>query len=221
MPTPIQPDKLARAAGFDPYDFTDAVKGGADEYAGVPIGSWRQNGGEYLNVPDDYAAQLGFETGRSQSPEVDLEAEAEAIRENGLASHQPRQSTTHAVAKAAPAVSANAGAGYTLGEFAKTVREQPQVMGDVVDGAALLGSAGLAYATAEEGDVAEAAVATVGIFAAFKGLRYLCEQGNRQTDMAERQQRHQIQQNNQKQMESSPQRRLTQNTGSPIQVNGT
>jgi len=66
-------------------------------------------------------------------------------------------------------------------------------MEDVVDGVALLGSAGLAYATAEEGEVLKAGATAAGLFAAFKGIRFLCEQGDRQTDMAERHQRHQIQ----------------------------
>lgn len=203
MPTPIQPDKLARAAGYDPVDFVEAVQNGEDDFAGLPIGSWRQNGGEYLSVPDEYAEQLGFdpENGRS-NPKNDLIQRAE----QALAGVGNRGRTLgDGIADSAPPVSANAGASYAAGKFADTVKEQPQIMGDVADMAALLGSAGLAYATAEEGQVLKAGATAGGLFAAFKGLRYLCEQGNRHTDMAERQQRHQIQQQrNQQQPQSLP-----------------
>lgn len=207
MPTPIQPDKFARAAGFDPTDFVNAVQNGEDDFAGIPIASWRQNGGEYLNVPDDYAERLGFtpanttQNGRSNPETLTLDA----------AATQQKGDWAKAAREAAPPVSANAGAAYTAGKFADTVKEQPQIMEDVVDGAALLGSAGLAYATADEGEPVKAAASAAGLFAAFKGIRYLCEQGDRQTDMEEREQRHQIQQEKQRRMEgrNGSQRRLT------------
>jgi hypothetical protein len=189
MPTPIQPDTFARAAGFDPTDLVEAVQSGEDDYAGLPIGSWRQNGGEYLNVPDDYARQLGFTPGNGRSNP----SEAMQSAESAASGSPDDPNWPEAAREAAPPVSANAGAAYTAGRFAETVREQPQVMEDVVDGAALLGSAGLAYATAEEGEVLKAGATAAGLFAAFKGIRYLCEQGDRQTDMAERHQRYQIQ----------------------------
>jgi hypothetical protein len=194
MPTPIQPDTFARAAGFDPTDLVEAVQSGEDDYAGLPIGSWRQNGGEYLSVPDDYARQLGFTPGDGRSNP----SEAMQSAESAAAGSPDSPNWPEAARDAAPPVSANAGAAYTAGRFAETVREQPQVMEDVVDGAALLGSAGLAYATAEEGEVLKAGATAAGLFAAFKGIRYLCEQGDRQTDMAERHQRHQIQKDRQK-----------------------
>lgn len=193
MPTPIQPDTFARAAGFDPTDLVEAVQSGEDDYAGLPIGSWRQNGGEYLSVPDDYARQLGFTPGDGRSNP----SEAMQSAESAAAGSPDSPNWPEAARDAAPPVSANAGAAYTAGRFAETVREQPQVMEDVVDGAALLGSAGLAYATAEEGEVLKAGATAAGLFAAFKGIRYLCEQGDRQTDMAERHQRHQIQKDRQ------------------------
>ena len=189
MPTPIKPDTFARAAGFDPTDLVEAVQSGEDDYAGLPIGSWRQNGGEYLSVPDDYARQLGFTPGDGRSNP----SEAMQSAESAASGSPDDPNWPEAARDAAPPVSANAGAAYTAGRFAETVREQPQVMEDVVDGAALLGSAGLAYATAEEGEVLKAGATAAGLFAAFKGIRYLCEQGDRQTDMAERHQRHQIQ----------------------------
>lgn len=209
MSTPIQPDKYARAAGFDPYDFVEAVKAGEDEYSGIPIGEWRQqdmNGrGTYLAVPDDHARQLGFNPDSTSGGGKMDAAPVEVSRENPT----PPNGIV-AAAEAAPPVSANAGAAYTAGKFADTVKEQPQVMGDVVDGLALLGSAGLAYSTAEEGEVAKASLAAASLFGAFKGIRYLCEQGNRKTDMQERQQRHKIQQERTKQMEGEKgsQRRL-------------
>jgi len=196
MPTPIQPDKFARAAGFDPTDFVEAVQSGEDDYAGIPIGSWRQNGGQYLNVPDDYADQLGFTPENSRSNP----SQAMQRAESALAGTPDKPNWPEAARDAAPPVSANAGAAYAAGRFADTVREQPQVMEDFVDGAALLGSAGLAYATAEEGEVVKAGATAAGLFAAFKGIRYLCKQGDRQTDMAERQQRHQIQKDHRQQM---------------------
>lgn len=209
MPTPIQPDKYARAAGFDPYDFVEAVQSGENEYSGIPIGQWRQqdmNGrGTYLAVPDDHARQLGFSPESTTGDGKTAKNAVELKREN-----PSPQDGLAAAAKAAPPVSANAGAAYTAGKFADTVKEQPQVMGDVVDGIALLGSAGLAYSVAEEGDVLKAGATAAGLFGAFKALRYLCEQGNRETDMQERQQRHEIQQERQQQMEgqNSRQRRL-------------
>jgi hypothetical protein len=200
MPTPIQPDNLARAAGYDPVDFVEAVQTGEDDFAGLPIGSWRQNGGEYLSVPDDYASQLGFDPENSRSnPGSDLIEEARGT----LAGRDQGQAPGGGIADAAPPVSANAGAAYAAGQFADTVREQPQIMGDVADVAALLGSAGLAYATAKEGQVLKAGATAGGLFAAFKGLRYICEQGDRKTDMAERQQRHQIQQQREQQRPKS------------------
>ena len=66
-------------------------------------------------------------------------------------------------------------------------------MEDFADTAALLGSAGLAYATAEEGDVVQAGATAAGMFAAWKLLRHMSTQQDRRTDMKERQQRAQIQ----------------------------
>jgi len=206
MPTPIQPDKLARAAGFDPTDFVQAVQNGEEDFAGLPIGSWRQNGGEYLSVPDDYAEQLGFTPENSRSnPTVP------SLLDNAEQKDLGSPNWSKAVKDAAPPVSANAGAAYTAGKFADTVKEQPQVMEDVVDGAALLGSAGLAYATAEEGEAVKAGATAAGLFAAFKLIRHACNQGDRQTDMQERQQRHQLQQQNQRQMGRPQQREVPQN----------
>jgi hypothetical protein len=68
-----------------------------------------------------------------------------------------------------------------MGKFADTVAQQPQVMEDVVDGVALLGSAGLAYATAKEGDVVRAGLTAIGLFGAFKFFRYTCRQKDRPT----------------------------------------
>lgn len=234
MPTPIRPTKFAHAADFDPVDFREAVKNGEQDYAGIPIASWRQNGGEYLNVPDDYAEQLGFQTGRSnpsagrdlptkENGAVDLREMSERIsnEEYGEGAFAGQKSVGQAAAEAAPPVTANAGAAYAAGKFADTVKEQPQVMEDFADTAALLGAAGLAYATTEEGNPAQAALATAGMFAVFKGLRYACNQGDRQTDMDERQQRHQIQQKTRGQMGNARQRRLPQNeTGSAVQIGG-
>ena len=224
MPTPIQPDKLARAAGFDPIDFAEAVQNGEDDFAGLPIGSWRQNGGEYLNVPDEYASQLGFDPESVRpNPESDL---IEGARET-LAGRDRKGSLGDGIADAAPPVSANAGASYAAGKFADTVREQPQVMGDVADVTALLGSAGLAYATAEEGEVVKAGATAAGLFVAFKTVRYLCRQGDRKTDMAERQQRHQMQkQRDQQGPKALPEQGETSLNGTPesdraITVQGT
>jgi len=197
MPTPVKPDTFARAAGFDPFDLTEAVQSGEDDFAGLPIGNWRQNGGEYLNVPDDYAEKIGL------SPTSGRSNQSEAVQkkaESALSGSGSKPNWAEAVQDAAPPVSANAGAAYTAGKFADTVKEQPQVMEDVVDGAALLGSAGLAYSTAEEGDVVKAGATAVGVFAAFKLIRHACQQGDRQTDMQEREQRHQIQQQRESQL---------------------
>jgi hypothetical protein len=215
MPTPIQPDKFARAAGYDPTDFVKAVQNGEDDFAGLPIGSWRQNGGEYLNVPDDYAEQLGFDPANGRSNPTKMRGQKIAQ----IAENTDNPNWPEAVKEAAPPVSANAGAAYTAGQFADTVKEQPQVMEDLVDGAALFGSAGLAYATAEEGEVLKAGATAAGLFAAFKGIRYLCEQGNRQTDMQERHQRHQLQQQNRRQV-GQPQNRMKPKTPDQRRLSG-
>jgi len=142
--------------------------------------------------------------------------------ETALAGTPDKPNWPEAARDAAPPVSANAGAAYAAGKFADTVKEQPQVMEDFVDGAALLGSAGLAYATAEEGEALKAGATAAGLFAAFKGIRYLCKQGDRRTDMAELDQRHQIQQDRQKQMETGTptQRRLSGRTSRPPNDSG-
>ena len=194
MPTPIRPTKYARAAGHEPQDFVDAVQSGEREYAGVPIGSWRQDGGEYLAVPDAHADQLGL----SPDPRPNPSALGRSGRGSGSAEANqtpPAKTTGAALAEAAPPVSANTGAAYAAGQFAETVKEQPQVMEDFADTAALLGSAGLAYATAEEGDVVKAGATAAGMFAAWKLLRHMSTQQDRRTDMKERQQRAQIQDN--------------------------
>jgi len=214
MPTPIQPDKFARAAGYDPTDFVEAVQNGEDDFAGLPIGSWRQNGGEYLNVPDDYAEQLGFdpENGRSNPTEG-----GQKIAQ--MAKNTDNPNWPEAVKEAAPPVSANAGAAYTAGQFADTVKEQPQVMEDLVDGAALFGSAGLAYAVANEGEVVKAGLVTAGVFGAFKLFRHHCTQEDRQTDMQERHQRHQLQQQNRRQV-GQPQNRMKTKTPDQRRLSG-
>jgi hypothetical protein len=101
------------------------------------------------------------------------------LQQRDLFDQHPGTTWPEAVRDAAPPVSANAGAAYTMGKFADTVARQPQVMEDVIDGVALLGSAGLAYATAKEGDVLKAGATTIGLFAAFKMLRHTFRKGNR------------------------------------------
>jgi hypothetical protein len=195
MPTPIKPDKFARAAGFDPFDLTEAVQSGEDEYSGLPIGDWRQNGGEYLNVPDEYADQIGLspESGRSNPSESARKA-ANALA--GDTSHERAKEMMgwpEATREAGPPIAANAGAAHVGARFADTLKEQPQLMEDFVDGAALLGAAGLAYSTAEEGGVLKAGATAAGIFAAFKVIRHACKQQDRRMDAKERQQRAYIQ----------------------------
>lgn len=196
MPTPVRPDTYARAAGYEPQDFVEAVKSGASEYAGEPIGSWRQEGGEYLSVPDDRAEYLGISGGGSTRSNPEISGE-EIARQMGQTQPLARKSTGAAIAEAAPPVSANAGAAYTGGKFADAVKEQPQIMEDVADATALLGSAGLAYAIAEEGDVLKAGAVAGGLFAVWKLIRHQTTQADRQTDMQEREHRHQIQQDRQ------------------------
>jgi hypothetical protein len=201
MSTPIQPDKYARAVGFDPFDFVEAVQAGEDDYSGVPIGAWRQqdpNGGVYLAVPDDHAREIGFSpdstTGSGQRGAIQQ-------REN------PSERGLEAVADAAPPTTANAGAAYVAGKFADTVQERPEIMGDFVDGAAFLGSCGLAYATAEEGDVLKAGATAAGTYAAYKGLRMGFEWLTRRLEERKREQRHEMQQERQQMKANDHQRR--------------
>jgi hypothetical protein len=205
MPTPVKPSKYARAAGHDPTDFVSAVKSGELDYAGVPIGSWRQDGGEFLAVPDAHASELGLSgaarsNGSSLSglsnlptpPGYDIEREIRQIRREAQ-----ENSGMKAFGEAAPPVSANAGAAYASGKMAETLKEQPQLMEDFADIAALLGAGGLAYATSEGDSVVKAGATATGMFAVWKILRHVCTQSDRQTDMRERAQ---IQQQKQDQM---------------------
>jgi hypothetical protein len=209
MPTPIRPGKYARAAGHDPTDFVKAVKSGEPDYAGIPIGSWRQDGGEFLAVPDAHANELGLSgaarsNGLSLSDlsnlpptpgEFDIEAEIRQIKREAR-----ENSGMKAFGEAAPPVSANAGAAYASGKMAETLKEQPQLMQDFADITALLGAGGLAYATSEGDSVVKAGTTAAGMFAVWKILRHVCTQSDRQTDMRERAQRAQIQQQNQDQI---------------------
>jgi hypothetical protein len=201
MPTPVKPDSYARRAGFNHIDFVEAVKNGESEYAGVPIGDWRQEGGEFLLIPDDHADRLGFGGNGVRSNPSGFTGQQQGV-DGGGGSTLPQSTgaaTAQAIGKAAPPVSANAGAAYAASQFAETVKEQPQVMEDFADTAALLGSAGLAYATAEEGDVLKAGATAAGMFAAWKLLRHMSTQQDRRTDMQERQQRARIQDNRRRQ----------------------
>jgi len=207
MPTPVNPDKYARAVGFDPFDFVEAVQNGEDDYSGVPIGSWRQhdpNGGLYLAVPDDHAREVGFKpdstTGHSRKI-VERVKEATETREN------PSSGGLAAVADAAPPATANAGAAYAAGKFADAVKERPEVMGDVVDVAGLGLSAGIAYATAEEGQPVKTCLAAGGLFAAFKGVRMGVEWGKAWLEERKRRQRHQMQKERNQMQGNATQRR--------------
>lgn len=202
MATSLTPSEFANLVGVEPTDFCEACRNGVSEYAGYPVGDWLVGRGKAvrLNVPDELVEKHGSNRGMGSS--------SRQGRSNGhvdflkvdpsmLAGMSDKPNWPEAARDAAPPVSANAGAAYAAGKFADTVREQPQLMGDFVDAAALLGSMGLAYATAEEGEVVKAGATAAGVFATFKLFRYLSQQGNRQMDMAERQQRHQIQQQRQ------------------------
>ena len=192
MPTPVKPRYLARKAGLNPIAFVRAVQDGESEYNGLPIASWRQDGGAYLNIPDEYADHLGI--GPKKERESRPNPSEQPFGEYGQKT--PPTGWPDAVRESAPPVSANFSAAYTMGRFADTVAKQPQIMEDVADAAALLGSAGLAYATTKEGDVLKAGATTVGVFAAFKILRYACReksptgmQGQRRMQKQRQQQR--------------------------------
>jgi hypothetical protein len=230
MPTPIRPGKYARAAGHDPTDFVSAVKSGETDYAGVPIGSWRQDGGEFLAVPDAHADELGLSgaarsNGSSLSSLSDLPAppgEFDVEREIQQIKREARQnSAMKAFGEAAPPVSANAGAAYASGKMAETLKEQPQLMEDFADITALLGAGGLAYATSEGDSVVKAGATAVGMFAVWKILRHACSQSDRQTDMRERAQRAQIQQQKQGQMPNGGQKQLNGRRNGGTQTVGT
>lgn len=208
MPTPVKPDRFARAAGFDPEDFVNAVQSGASEYNGLPIASWRQDGGAFLNIPDDYAQQLGIGRERDDHERRPNPPEKYPFGMYGQRMPPPT-GWPDALREAAPPVSANAGAAYTMGKFADTVAQQPQVMEDVVDGVALLGSAGLAYATAKEGDVVRAGLTTIGLFGAFKLFRYACRQKDDPTGMQGRKRmRQRPVRHQQEQLQATDQKRL-------------
>ncbi|WP_259114414.1 hypothetical protein, partial [Salinibacter ruber] len=164
-----------------------AVKSGEPDYAGIPIGSWRQDGGEFLAVPDAHASELGLSgaarsNGSSLSglsnlpPGYDIEREIRQIKREAQ-----ENSGMKAFGEAAPPVSANAGAAYASGKMAETLKEQPQLMEDFADITALLGAGGLAYATSEGDSVVKAGTTAAGMFAVWKILRHVCTQSDRQT----------------------------------------
>jgi hypothetical protein len=126
-----------------------------------------------------------------------------------------------AFGEAAPPVSANAGAAYASGKMAETLKEQPQLMEDFADITALLGAGGLAYATSEGDSVVKAGATAVGMFAVWKILRHACSQSDRQTDMRERAQRAQIQQQKQGQMPNGGQKQLNGRRNGGTQTVGT
>jgi hypothetical protein len=209
MSTPVRPDRYARAAGYEPTDFKAAVQSGQSDYAGVPIGSWRQDGGEYLAVPDGHADRLGLSPAEGRSNPVGAASTSEQVQkaQSILAGTGEGKSVGAAAAEAAPPVSANASAAYAAGQFAETVKEQPQVMEDVADTAGFLGSLAFGYATGE-GEVVKSGLMAAFAFGVFKGARAWANQADRRTDMQERQQRHQIQQQRQEQLPANGQKQL-------------
>jgi hypothetical protein len=181
--------------GVEPTDFCKACRNGETEYAGYPIGDWLVGHGNSvrLNVPDKLVEKQGSTRVGSSKVRRD--------NPSGLtvASTDENQVTEMAEAvdnNAAP-VSANIGAAYAVGSMSDAVRENPEIMETIADVAVVLGAGGLALAATEDGESHRAAKvggAAAGSFAIYKLIRHLCEQDDRRTDMAEREQRHNIQQ---------------------------
>ena len=197
MATTIQPTEFAREKGLEPADFSEACRNGETEYAGFPIGDWTvrdEGGGVYLRVPDSVVSQPQESSSNAGNRRSNPDGNA-----LGLRTAQTTEMAEAVDNNAAP-VSANLGASYAVGSLSEAVRENPEIIETIADVAALLGSGGLGLSATEEGEkyrFAKVGATALGGFGAYKLIRHLCEQNDRQTDMEERQQRHQIQQEKQ------------------------
>lgn len=202
MATPVRPSKLARILGFEPADFCEACRNGAQEYNGYPIGDWLVRDGKnvYLNVPDELI------DGRADGRSSGTPPQQRGNPSSGLEGMPEATSDTTKMAEAvdnnAAPVSANVSAAFAADAMSDAVRENPELFETLTDLVALLGGGGLGIAATEEGEdnrVWKVGGTALGSFAAWKILRYVCEQGDRRTDMAEREQRHRIQEEKQTQ----------------------
>lgn len=214
MAASIQPTEFAQRKGLNAADFAEACEDGEQEYAGYPIGSWtvRDRGSVYLRVPDSVMESDG--AGSSSQPRSNPVGKLAKM-------HSGDSETTWAEAakETAPAVSANASGAYAVASMSEAVKENPEIAETIADTVALLGSGALGVAATEEGEDYRAAKVggmTVAGFGIYKLIRHMAEQSDRRTDMAEREQRHQIQQENKQEIPkrrgdgaSTPARSLT------------
>jgi hypothetical protein len=197
MATPLKPSEFAQLVGLEPTDVREACKSGEQEYAGYPIGDWYAGGGSALrlNVPDRLVDAHSSGRGSGSTQRRDNPS-GDTLPSNGMQVTEMAEAVDN---NAAP-VSANVSAAYAVGSMSDAVRENPEIMETIADVAVVLGAGGLALAATEDGESYRAAKvggAAAGSFAAYKLIRHLCEQNDRATDMAEREQRHQIQQEKQ------------------------
>ena len=203
MATTVQPTEFARAKGLNQSDFSEACRNGETEYANYPIGEWTvrdAQGGVYLRVPDSVMENGG--AAASSEPRSNPVKELAKVRDV-----QSETTWPDAVKEAGPAVSANAGGAYAVASMSEAVKENPEIAETIADTIALLGSGALGVAATEEGEDYRAAKVggmTVAGFGIYKLVRHMAEQSDRRTDMAEREQRHQIQQENQRERMPSP-----------------
>lgn len=207
MSTPIKPSQLAQALDLDGADFCEACRRGEAEYAGYPIGDWlvHDSSGVRLNVPDKLLEHHGVSRGNARSNPSGNNGSNPSVLEP--LTDQGQTTMADAVKDTAAPVSANAGAAYTMGRFAPVVRDHPEIMDVIMDGVVIIGSGGVGLAATDEGEdyrAAKVGGTMLASFAVWKLLRYWTNQGDRRTDMAERQQRAEIQENRQRRQQ--PQR---------------
>lgn len=210
MATSLTPSEFANLVGVEPADFCKACRNGVSEYAGYPVGDWLVGRGSSvrLNVPDQLVEKhssnrrKGSSSTRRDNPNpVDLNPAIDNSQVTEMA---------EAVNNNAAPVSANMSAAYAVGSMSDAVRENPEIMETIGDVIVTLGAGGLALAATEDGESYRAAKVTgaaAGGFAVYKLIRHLCQQENRQTDMAEREQRHQIQQEKTREPKALPEKR--------------
>lgn len=195
MATTVQPTEFAKAKGLNTADFCEACRNGESEYAGFPVGNWTvrdERGAVYLRVPDSVMDQAQSPSSSSRVNPTEQLA--------GRGADQTGTTWPEAAKEAGPPVAANLGASHAVASMSDAVKENPEIAETIADVVALLGSGGLGLAATEDGEDYRAAkvggIAVAG-FGIYKFLRHKAEQANRRTDMAEREQRHQMQRENQ------------------------
>jgi hypothetical protein len=232
MATPIKPSQLANVLDVERADFCEACRNGEADYAGYPIGDWLVHDGHgsvHLNVPDELLRKQGVRPSSVETPSSSSGLAARRDNPAGTMKQQANQqlgqaNMADAVRDSGPHMTANAAAGYAVGEMSGAVRENPEIMEVMCDVGVILGSGGIGLAATDEGDPSRylKVLATMGGgYGVYKLLRHLASQDDRRTDMAERQQRHEIQQDKQQRQVPPPRENTAARRTGILNVGGT